>query len=195
MDEKTKTPSSVTGLDSLEGREAAIVKPPEAEPEVEPSYLTFSERLDSKLDSLRPRMWALQKQLERNERQRDRAIQHTRGLAEKEELFARYRLYHDEIQEELDDIVTADLVRQAQRLRLPVPEYPTGSGPDDDENENWRRGWVYGARLLTNAGIAKLRREIRQERKERREGAMTWIAALTGLVGALTGLAAVLLGK
>jgi len=39
--------------------------------------------------------------------------------------------------------------------------------------------------------IVDIRSLVRRERKERREGMMLWLAALTGIIGALSGLLAV----
>jgi len=46
---------------------------------------------------------------------------------------------------------------------------------------------------LTSKGFWELKKLVRQEKRERREGFTIWIAASTGIIGALTGLAAVLL--
>lgn len=81
---------------------------------------------------------------------------------------------------------TERLLRQAARLRVPVP---LGT------SQYWRESDADRARVLTREGIQQLRAEIRKEQRwrgERRSQWVVWITALTGLVGALTGMLAVL---
>jgi len=81
-------------------------------------------------------------------------------------------------------LVTRRLLSIAYALMLPTPQ-----------DDYWERCEVTGYRVLTDEGIHLLRRSIREERKSRREAALAWLAAITGVVGALTGLIAVAIGQ
>lgn len=95
------------------------------------------------------------------------------------------------LQEEYETIYSRRLVNKAIRLRLPVPERPYGEGVY--ENENWHRAPYVGEWYLKPEGIRKLRAEIRAERKARSEQLGLWLTLLIGLIGAATGLMAVIL--
>ncbi len=87
---------------------------------------------------------------------------------------------------------TRSLLRTARRLRVPVPRSATGEG---EPTGYWEQGSQTGARYLTEVGIERLREDIRKELKWRREARAHWLAfvpAVTGILGALIGLAAVL---
>lgn len=90
----------------------------------------------------------------------------------------------DLMDDEINSLASRHLIQSAQRLLLPIPEY----SPDSDA---WKQSRLTGRIRLTRSAMATLRSGIRVERKERRESAMLWIAALTGALGALTGLLAV----
>ena len=96
---------------------------------------------------------------------------------------------HDE---EEDAHVTKQLLKQARRLRVPVPHR---YNEDKSESEHWYDGYHTGGWYLTNRGIASLREEVRRELKARHELRtqwVVWISALTGLIGTITGLVALL---
>ena len=64
--------------------------------------------------------------------------------------------------------------------------------PDRSNKEFWcEKHYGYGY-TLTDKGICEIKKLIRQERRERREGYVVLLTALTGIIGAITGLAAVL---
>jgi hypothetical protein len=101
----------------------------------------------------------------------------------------------DLIEEEEDSLFTNHLLRQAQRFRVPIPSYYTY---DKKQSDDWRQGRNLGLRCLTDQGIAKLREEIRKEMRwkhERRAHYVAWFSAIIGVIGALTGLIAVLYRK
>ncbi len=89
--------------------------------------------------------------------------------------------------EQIDALKTARFCQIANRLMVPWPDY--------DDKESWEDQHYERGRVLTSKGVWKLKQLIRQEKRERREGFIIWIAALTGIIGALTGFAAVLLKR
>jgi hypothetical protein len=94
--------------------------------------------------------------------------------------------------EQADLIVTRQLTAKARRLRVPIP--PTRNS-DGTESEFWQEGNFLGHKTLAPAGIVTIREEIRKEqrwRAERRNHVISWIPAVTGLIGALTGLVALI---
>lgn len=99
-----------------------------------------------------------------------------------------------ELQQELEDsYLTSELLRQARRLRVPIPYIRSSDGT---ESALWYEGRQTGGWYLTAAGVRSLRQEIRQELKDRHESSsrfLVWLTALTGILGSITGLVAVLL--
>jgi hypothetical protein len=93
--------------------------------------------------------------------------------------------------EEYHALYTRQLEREAFRLRVPVPPRPWGT--ESQEDENWSRGHYLGEWILKTEGIKKVRTEIRAERRARAEQLVQWATLLIGLVGAATGLMAVIL--
>lgn len=90
----------------------------------------------------------------------------------------------DLLDDDIESLASRYLIQSAQRLLLPIPEF-------SQDSDAWTRSQHTGRYRLTTSAMATLRSQIRMERKERRESAMLWIAALTGVLGALTGLVAV----
>ena len=136
--------------------------------------------------------WQLRKLL----REKDNAVKHyhklvdeakKRGAKEEEiEIITHEHWTLDnQYQEDIGSLVTQRLLRKARKLMLPIPEH-------GDENL-WERCQYSNRSNLTEKGIAELRATIRREEKENREIYFPWIAALTGLVGAITGLVAIIL--
>ena len=95
------------------------------------------------------------------------------------------------LEEELEAIATNKLRKQAYRLKIPFPSPPYGS--DEFETEDWERGHNLGEWSLKPSGYVKVRAVIRSEQKERRETLLACVIPMTGLIGAITGLIAVLL--
>ena len=99
---------------------------------------------------------------------------------------------HDEDE---DAYLTKNLLSKARKLRVPVPHR---YNEDKTESEHWYEGHYTGRWYLTTRGFAALREEIRREAKARHESRaqwVVWISALTGVIGATTGLIALLLDK
>ncbi len=101
-----------------------------------------------------------------------------------EELGAEIGSEIDPILEEINSLQSKRFCQIAHKLLVPTP---------DRTNENFwcQRHYDYGY-ILTDKGIWEIKKLIRQEKRERREGFVIWLAALTGIIGATTGLAAVL---
>jgi hypothetical protein len=92
-----------------------------------------------------------------------------------------------EANEEISYFTTLHLIEEAQRLIVPIPP--------SEGDEYWYTDTVFGRRHLTTAGVVKLRNDIRQERKARRDLPLVLLPMLIGLLGALTGLLAIILRK
>lgn len=96
-------------------------------------------------------------------------------------------------EEEADLELTRFLTRQARRLHVPLPRYKNDDG---SESALWYEGSITCYRMLTTEGVARLRDEIRREKKARHESKAVWIpwlSAITGAIGAATGLVALLI--
>jgi hypothetical protein len=99
---------------------------------------------------------------------------------------------HDEKE---DAYLTRQLLAKARHLQLPVPHQ---YNDDKTESDHWYEGRLSSRWYLTRRGIASLREEIRRELKARQETRaqwFVWLSALTGLVGTITGLVALLIHK
>jgi hypothetical protein len=91
---------------------------------------------------------------------------------------------YDEIDEEIHSLHSQQLVRLAERYFLPVPEFKAEGG-------EWERTPLNERWVLRREALVELRAAIRREQKDRRELRqmnLIWITALTGVIGALTGL-------
>ena len=137
------------------------------------------------LDGMKYR-WRLRK-LERqlNEIQRTYA-KHRKGLSGEElvQLRAEEGSEADPVLEKIDVLTTRRFCQIANRLMVPLP--------DRSDEDLWEESPYGLGKVLTSKGIWELKKLIRQERRESREGFLWWLAALTGIVGAITGLVAVL---
>lgn len=94
--------------------------------------------------------------------------------------------------EEEDEYLTKQLLGQARTLRVPVP---SARSTDGGISEHWYEGSQTGGLYLTDVGIKALRDEVRRElsaRHESRAQLVVWLSAITGVLGAATGLVAVL---
>lgn len=87
------------------------------------------------------------------------------------------------IDEEIDYLISRRLLARAERDIVVVP-------PDGEEF--WEKGNQTGRRYLTRRGIIDLRASLRKEAAERSSLAITWGGWMTGMIGAITGLVAVL---
>jgi hypothetical protein len=90
------------------------------------------------------------------------------------------RLHVDEI----EAVKTRRLLRKANSLDVPY-EYPSEDSPV------WERSHQLHTWHLTTIGYSAVRKAIRQERRDRRESAITWSGVIIGIIGSLTGLLSV----
>lgn len=114
---------------------------------------------------------------------------------EVENLERDHRFEIDLHDEEEDAHLTKKLLSKARQLRVPVPHR---YNEDKTESEDWYEGNYTGRWYLTTRGFSSLREEIRREIKARHESRaqwVVWLSALTGVIGAATGLIALLLHK
>jgi hypothetical protein len=86
-------------------------------------------------------------------------------------------------QDEIDRLTTVYWQRKANGHRVPLPKR---------ERPYWIESSGHGGRL-TIAGIDFIESRIDEKRKRRWEFWFLWAPALTGLIGALTGLLAIVL--
>ena len=99
---------------------------------------------------------------------------------------------HDE---EEDEFITRKLLSKARRLRVPIPHR---HNEDKTESEYWYEGHYSGRWYLATKGVIAIRDEVRRELKARHEARshwVFWLTALTGVIGSLTGLVALLTRK
>lgn len=130
--------------------------------------------------------------LDRHKENAYEAVLHEAKAAEKaygrlkgEEVWQREAYRVDEWNEEIAWLVTSYLLSKANKRFLPYPSYREGEDP-------WERGHFTGKRYLTEKGISELRSRIRKEDRERFDLFLKIAAGLTGVIGALTGLIAIM---
>lgn len=88
--------------------------------------------------------------------------------------------------EEISILITNRLVAKAGRRFIPIP-------PHNDDNM-WDKCEIIGTQhVLTNMGISHLRSLLRNDVKENTELLVIIISTLTGIIGTITGLLAVIL--
>ena len=93
------------------------------------------------------------------------------------------------IQEKIDILITNYLRNKANILFVPLPDY--------DDKKMWTEcSMISQQKVLTTLGISTIKTAIRKEWKERTELYLMWatfiVVSLTGIIGAITGLVAVL---
>lgn len=94
-------------------------------------------------------------------------------------------LTYDEYQDEITSLVTQHLLRRAKKLLLPIPDY--------SHEDLWEHSGFSNRLVLTEKGIFDLKSKIRSEEKENLQLYLPWVAAITGVIGALTGFFAIIL--
>lgn len=112
-----------------------------------------------------------------------------KGVPESPYELDNYTRTSDSIYEWRQLVLTRYWESKAASLSVPLPDWTDRTYRGWVDVDNDERQPCY----LTPAGIAKLRADIREEQKHLREVAAFWLSAFIGLIGALTGLAAVVL--
>jgi hypothetical protein len=90
------------------------------------------------------------------------------------------------INEQIDQQLSMQLVAQAERWDVPVPKFT------DDDSGPWTEPEYSSHYFLNEAARAELRSAIRKEKKERSEILRTWLTVILSVIGAVTGIAALL---
>ena len=96
------------------------------------------------------------------------------------------------IRDEISSHITNGLLRESKKLFIPMPfSY--------QDEEMWELAQTTADNILTEKGVCLLKEAIRKERaeisndkKQRRDNWLPWIVAVSGLIGVITGLLAVL---
>ncbi|MCP4116481.1 MAG: hypothetical protein GY737_13935 [Desulfobacteraceae bacterium] len=91
-----------------------------------------------------------------------------------QEIASSYQNEDELIEDEILELHTKYLKQATARLMLPLPEHPS----------YWNRSRITGMNHLSAKGLLKVRKSIR----EAYSPILLWIAAITGLIGAATGL-------
>ena len=89
------------------------------------------------------------------------------------------------IEEEIKSILSRKWVQKAEKLLLPIPDY--------DDDDCWEKGDYTQLRFLKAKGITQIRNLIREENAAQRKGILDLVVPLIGIIGAVTGLLAVIL--
>jgi len=92
------------------------------------------------------------------------------------------------LDEKIHQLYSQHIIARAERYLLPIPEI-------QDPDGEWEIGRITGGFCLQREALSSLLSAIRVEQNHRREAAqakLMWMAASTGLIGAITGLVAVL---
>lgn len=91
------------------------------------------------------------------------------------------------VEEEISVLITQTLIDTAGLLFIPFP--------NTNDNKYWKKcEHIYPNRkVLNNAGISEVRSLIRKEKIDRTKSLFTWTSYLIAIIGALTGLFAVIL--
>lgn len=117
--------------------------------------------------------------------------EHDRARALKNQMHEQLHILASERQ----DKRSKELCREASRLNVPLPP----RAQDDEETDYWTGSPVTGNRYLSREGMMELKKLIRDEKRWRMERQKHWagvagqvLSGVTGLVGAVIGLVAVL---
>jgi len=124
------------------------------------------------------------KTVEAYKRLQDNARKENKAQDELESLVHEEMFEIDMIDDDIESLESRFLIESARKLILPIPEFKT-------DGDAWVESRITGRYRLSKNAMTEVRTVVRKERKERREGMIMWLVALTGLVGALSGLLAV----
>jgi hypothetical protein len=107
---------------------------------------------------------------------------------ESDEFWAERRDALGPVSEEIEYQLSAQLIAQADRYQVPVPSFVDDEGP-------WTAPEYISSYFLNQVARAELRSAIRKEQKERSEILRTWLTVVLSTIGAVCGVAALLLKK
>jgi hypothetical protein len=96
-----------------------------------------------------------------------------------------YDLEHLLADDEMIRLTSSYYLRLANRMLIPLPEFKTEGGA-------WVESVPTGRYHLTPQALHDLRATIRAEKKARREELTAWLAMIIGVIGALSGLIAII---
>ena len=150
---------------------------------------TFRSRVRWWSRRLLPRAWTLRADIRGINRAYRPLIAHAKG-EERDDLQERHQAELRSVYDELAELQTRRLLRQAWRYYIVVPERPWKL--DDREDDTWEYSGHSDTWSLTLAGIVALQRQIEEAKKRRREAWETWAKILGGLITALTALGSIL---
>ena len=105
----------------------------------------------------------------------------------KEKMTADFPFEYFEIYEEIRDIKTQKLLRKVRKYEIPVPSRTDKRGQD-----YWEAG-QYGTYYLTEEGYHRIRKDVREEKKSRRDDFFLWWLPLFSLIGMLLSIMVALL--
>lgn len=133
-------------------------------------------------------LWRKNRELDRVTKLHDKvirkAVKEKKSSEEIEALISGRMAETDYIGEEIKALVSSKLIRKAESLFLPVPDFR--------ESGMWEEGDLIRRWYLTPSGITKVRGLIREETAARRKAFLEWASPLTGVIAATTGLLAVI---
>jgi len=122
----------------------------------------------------------------------ERGYAHDIVAAKKAKDFAKVTALQDEMRFELDLQSEEEDAHTTRRLRQRAKRYYVSMPPryrdDGSISDYWYEGSQTGNWCLTHAGVSAVRKETRPEQKERRAQVLAWLAAITGILGVITGL-------
>jgi hypothetical protein len=109
-------------------------------------------------------------------------------MEQSDEYWAERREALGPVHEEIEYQLSAQLIVKANRYQVPVPAFIEEGGP-------WADAEYISHFYLNEAARAELRSAIRKEQKERSEILRTWLTVVLSIIGAVCGVAALLLKK
>jgi hypothetical protein len=138
----------------------------------------------------RSKLKKLRKQYEQLEAEWDakRAARVKPTRFEDDEFWSDRRDAFGPISEEIEYQLTAQLLAQARRYQVPIPAFVEEDGP-------WTEPQYISPYFLNEVARTELRSAIRKEQKERSEILRTWLTVVLSTIGAVCGVAALLLKK
>jgi hypothetical protein len=134
------------------------------------------------------------------EEEYQRARKDAKSDDEKGEALSAFMDVIDRYRDEEATFQTHYLCDRAAKRLIPLPEKSEAAlFGNPERSSKWRRSTTYAGLILTDESIRELHAALRADRRERLEIVRSWVATivpgLTGLVGVIIGLLAVILGR